>query len=108
IDKVGITDSLPFSLNRTWDPPGVKGVQYGGTGVPDPRPSAFIYVISPGYLAAMGTPVHGRDIAWSDNDQSGLVMVINQKAAQFLFPNQDAVGRVVDFAGQKDVRIIGV
>ena len=108
VDKVGITDSLPFSLNRTWGPPGLRGVQYGDKSVPDPRPSPFIYVISPGYFAAMGTPVHGRDIAWSDNDQSGLVMVINQKAAQFLFPNQDAVGRLVDFSGQKDVRIVGV
>ena len=40
VDKVGITDSLPFSLNRTWGSPGVKGVQYGRAGVPDPRPSA--------------------------------------------------------------------
>jgi predicted permease len=83
-------------------------VQYGGSGKKDPRPSPFVYVISPGFLAAMGMHVTGRDIAWSDNDSSELVMIVNQKCADFLFPNHDAVGRIVNFTGVENVRIIGV
>ncbi len=108
VQAVGITDSLPFSLNRTWGPPGIQGVQYSAPGQPDPRPSPFIYIISPGLFQAMGTPVHGRDISWSDNNSSELVMLLNQSAANYLFPHQDAIGRVVDFAGQTNVRIIGI
>jgi predicted permease len=108
VRQAGITDNLPFASNRTWGRPGVKGVEYGGNGKQDPRPSTFVYIISPGYLGAMGMDLRGRDIAWSDDNRSALVMVLNQKAADFLFPNQDPLGRLVDFGGKQDIRIVGV
>jgi ABC-type antimicrobial peptide transport system permease subunit len=65
-----------------------------------------VYMVSPGYMGAMGIGVHGRDFTWQDDTKSEKVVVLNQRAAQFLFPGQEAVGRMVTIG--QDLRIIGV
>ncbi|WP_263417935.1 ABC transporter permease [Terriglobus albidus] len=103
IESAGLSDNLPLARNRTWGPPGVKGVTYGR----NERPSTFVYIISPGYLPTMGMHLRGRDISWNDNATSEPVIIINEKAARFLFPNGDAVDHMIVMSG-KDVRIVGV
>jgi predicted permease len=103
VEKAGFSDNLPLLRNRGWGAPTVKG---------DPddaahRHGAFVYIISPGYIAAMGMRLHGRDFAWSDDDNHELAIILNQKAASGLFPGQDAVGRMVVLQG-KDLRVVGV
>jgi ABC-type antimicrobial peptide transport system permease subunit len=63
-------------------------------------------MVSPGYFGAMGIGVHGRDFTWEDDKKSENVVVLNERAAKFLFPGQDAVGRMVTIG--QDLRVIGV
>lgn len=103
VEAVGISDNLPLSRNRSWGAPGIKGVNYP----PNSRPSTFVYIISPGYLGAMGMHITGRDFTWHDDKTTENVVVVNQNAASFLFPGQDAIGRMIVMSG-KDTKIIGI
>jgi predicted permease len=103
VQSVGISDNLPLARNRTWGPPRVKGVDY----LPKQLQPTFIYIVSPGYVTTMGMHLRGRDISWTDDKSSENVMILNEKAANFLFPKGDAVDHMVSQSG-KDVRIVGV
>lgn len=103
VDAVGFSDNLPLDRNRSWGSPFIKGKTYK----PGELPGAFVYIVSPGYLKAMGMRLHGRDFTWQDNDNGEGVVVLNQSAAKGLWPNEDAVGKMA-VIGKKDVRVIGV
>ena len=103
VDAAGLTDNLPLLRNRGWDGPQVKGKSYK----PNEGHGAFVYIISPGYLKAMGMRLRGRDFTWADGPKSELTIILNQRAANELWPGQDAVGRMAVLGG-KDIRVIGV
>jgi predicted permease len=103
VERVGISDYLPLERNRSWDSPRIKGKEYA----PGELPGAFVYVITPGYLQAMGMRLHGRDFTWSDGPKTEQVIILNKSVVQYLFPGQDAVGRMI-FMNGADRRIIGV
>jgi predicted permease len=103
VDAAGFSDNLPLLRNRGWGAPEVKGKP----SVPGHGHGAFVYIISPGYLPAMGMHLHGRDFAWSDDDKSELAVILNEAAAKGLWPNDDAVGRMTVLQGH-DVRVVGV
>ncbi len=74
------------------------GLQFSGEGhahvpgVDDPR--AQWRAISPGFFAALGTPIiAGRDFDARDAQSSEPVVIVSQTLAQRMFPNQDAVNR---------------
>jgi predicted permease len=103
VEAVGITDNLPMSRNRSW------GIQAKGK---DYRPGelkdTFVYIVSPGYLKAIGMHLsQGRDISWDDLDKKEGVVIINETVARRLWPDQDPIGRAA-VAGGMDVRVIGV
>ena len=103
VDSAGLTDNLPLLRNRSWGGPVVKGKAY-------PKGynhGAFVYMISPDYLKAVGMRLHGRDFAWSDTATSQNVIILNKAAAQGLWPNEDAVGRMAVLDGQDEL-VIGV
>jgi predicted permease len=110
VEAAGIADYLPLSQNRAWGLPFPKGVK---------RPEGIdngplVYVVTQGYLRAMGTGLRGRDFAWSDGPKSEAVVMINQSFARFLanyahWPNGDAVGQLLTGGGlSNDERVIGV
>lgn len=50
--------------------------------------------VSPGYFAAMGTPlIMGRDVSWDDRLDRAPVVVVNQALARLFWPDHDAIGR---------------
>jgi predicted permease len=103
IEKAGITDNLPLDRNRSWGL-SAKGKDYRDSELP----GAFVYIVTPGYLDAMGMRLlAGRDISWSDGPDSTPVAVLNKTSADYLWPNEDPVGRIALVNG-KDVRVIGV
>ena len=103
VEAVGITDNLPMSRNRSWGIQ-VKGKNYR----PGELEDTFVYIVSPGYLKAIGMHlVEGRDINWDDLDKKEGVVVINETVARRLWPGQDPIGRLGVAAGM-DVRVIGV
>ena len=108
VQAVGIADYLPLDRNRSWGIPFPKGVQ-------PPKgleAGPLVYVITPGYLRAMGTRMRGRDFTWSDRPDGPPVVMINEAYAHFLagyahWPNNDPVGQILS-SGNQDLRVIAV
>ncbi len=103
IQAAGIVDMLPLDRNRNWDL-AAKGRVYGN----DETRAAFVYIVTPGYLRAIGMQLHeGRDFNWQDTSAKERVVVINQAAARYHWPRQDALGRTAVVMG-RDALVIGV
>jgi predicted permease len=108
VQAAGISDYLPLGQNRAWGLPWPKGVRQ-----PDNvHGSPLVYVITPGFLRAMGTGIRGRDLTWDDGPKSQNVVLINRSFANFLaqyakWPNNDAVGQIIGSPGQ-DLLVVGV
>ncbi|HEX8713875.1 MAG TPA: ABC transporter permease, partial [Terracidiphilus sp.] len=108
VEAAGITDYLPLGQNRSWGTPLPKGVPLPKTVPAGP----LVYVVTPGYLRAMGTTLRGRDFTWDDGPKSPPVVIINRSYAQFLaslahWPGGNAVGQIL-IDGQDQMRVIGV
>jgi len=68
--------------------------------------SAEYRMISPGYLRAMGIPLRrGRDVQETDAAGQPLVVLIDERTAERLWPGQDPIGKRVGFnpAAWRDV-----
>lgn len=102
IEAAGLTDSLPLGVNRSWGAP-AKGQVY-----PKGKfPTAFVRIISDGYLPAMGIPVRaGRNIAEGDTPATEPVIVINETMARTLYPGESALGKIV--RADRERRVVGV
>lgn len=103
VETAGITDSLPLSRNRSWNIQ-AKGQTYR----PGELEGTFVFIVSPGYLKAIGMRLlEGRDVDWSDGLKSQKVVIINQTVARKLWPGQDPIGRIA-FLNDTEARVIGV
>src|SRR5206468_2891573 len=70
-------------------------------------PTAFVRIVSDGYLRALGISlISGRDVAPTDNPAAEPVIVINQSLARTLWPGQNALGQMMRACG--DRRVVGV
>jgi predicted permease len=108
VEAAGITDYLPLDRNRSWGTPFPKGV----TRPKNLNAGPLVYVVTPGYLHAMGTRIRGRDFTWDDDSKGEHVVMINESFARFLagyahWPNDDAVGQILNVGGG-DARVIAV
>jgi len=104
VEAAGMVDYLPLGQNRAWGTPVPKGktrADYKGITGP------LVYVVTPGYLRAMGTALSGRDFTWGDGPKTDQVVVINESMAHFFWPNQNAIGQVLSI-GKQDLHVIGV
>lgn len=104
VEAAGIADNLPMSRNRGW------GI--GARDKPDQRPQdfipVFVYMVSPGYLKAMGMRLQqGRDMSWQDLSENKKVVIINETVARRLWPGRSPIGRTA-VAGGTDAQVIGV
>jgi predicted permease len=110
VEAAGISDYLPLAGNRSWGLPFPKGVT-------PPKnlevSGPLVYVVSPGYLRAMGTSLRGRDFNWSDRADTQSVVIIDKSYANFLagyahWPNNDPVGHLLDDGSKAGLLIVGV
>jgi len=71
------------------------------------RPS----VVGPGYFAAMGIPLRGRDFTPQDRADAPKVVIMNRRLTDELWPGQDPVGKVFPVrrpgGGGYDATVIG-
>jgi predicted permease len=109
IEAVGISDYLPLGQNRAWGLPFPKGVK-PPQGLKQGGP--LVYVVTPGYLRAMGTRLTGRDFTWDDGPKSESVVMIDAAFAKFLsgyanWPNGSALGQMLDTGGTGS-RVVGI
>jgi predicted permease len=104
VGSAGIVDMLPLDRNRSWGFQ-AKGRIYDKG---DTHLDAFVYIVTPGYLGAMGMHVReGRDFSWQDTPTSQPVVIINQAAARYHWPGEDPLGRIA-LADGVDSRVVGV
>jgi len=103
VQAAGMADFLPLGPNREWDTPAPQGKTFAPGELPDP----LVYVITPGFVHAMGIGLRGRDFTWADTLASERVVMINQSAARRYWPGEDAVGRIL-MRGTEPDRVIGV
>jgi predicted permease len=105
VEAVGIVDFLPLGPNREWDEPVPKGKTFK----PGELPGPLVYVISPGFVRAMGIRLRGRDFTWDDGPHSERVVLINASAARIYWPGEEAVGKVLmRDDGKEEDRVVGV
>ena len=103
IETAGIADNLPLDRNRAWGL-SAKGKDYRKGELP----GAFVYMVTPGYLGAMGMQLRaGRDFTWADSPDSERVIIVNKTAADYLWPGEDPIGRIA-LVNDKDTRVVGV
>jgi predicted permease len=105
IETAGISDELPMSTNRSW---GIapKGYDYKKQGL---LPDTFVYVVTPGYLHAIGMRlVAGRDFTWDDTNKDLGAVIVNETIARHIWPGQDAVGKIAEINGGQLAQVIGV
>jgi predicted permease len=104
IEAAGIADKLPLDRNRSWEL-SAKGRAYPK----DTNHDAFVYIVTPGYLDAIGMHLRqGRDIHWGDTPTSQPVILINEAAARRDWPGQDPIGREAEGIGEHVTQVIGV
>jgi putative ABC transport system permease protein len=102
VESAGVTDALPLSRDRSWGA-FVRGVAYpkGQTPLAHPR------LVDWRYIRTMRIPlVAGRDFNDHDTAESEKVIVINEKMARRLWPNQNPLGQVAIVNGER--RVVGV
>ncbi|HEY7896358.1 MAG TPA: ABC transporter permease [Gemmatimonadaceae bacterium] len=75
---------------------------------PDQEPSASYRTSSPGYFAALETPlVDGRDFRTADDTTAPLVAIVNRAFGRAYFDGATAVGQRIVLHGTDSVRIVG-
>jgi predicted permease len=103
VEAAGMSDYLPLGPNREWDEPTPQGKTFA----PGELPAPLVYVVTPGFIRAMGIRVHGRDFTWADDPQSQRVVLINASAARFYWPGEEAVGKIL-MRGPEEDHVVGV
>jgi predicted permease len=103
VEAAGISDYLPLGPNRAWGTPVPKGKIFA----PGEFPGPLVYVITPGFIRAMGIRLRGRDFTWADGLQSQRVVLINASAARVYWPGEDAVGKIL-MQGKEEDHVVGV
>lgn len=107
VEAAGISDYLPLGQNRSWGTPFPKGIK-----PPKHLAGPLVYVVTPGYLRAMGTGIRGRDFTWDDAPKGQSVVMIDKSFAAYLagfthWPNGDAIGQMLDTGGDGS-RVVGI
>jgi len=74
VEAAGMSDYLPLGPNREWDEPTPKGKTFA----PGELPAPLVYVITPGFVRALGIHLHGRDFTWADGPHSERVVLIKR------------------------------
>ena len=99
VSAAGAVSQLPFGGDFD-----MFGVQIKDKPVANPEdaPAAFRYGVMPGYLEAVGIPLHrGRTISNQDDEKSQPVVLINDFLAQRIWPGEDPVGKLLQVGGPK-------
>ena len=103
VEAAGMSDYLPLGPNREWDTPEPKGKVFAPGELPDP----LVYVVTPGFIRAMGIRIQGRDFTWADGPRSERVVLINASAARAYWPGENPVGKIL-MRGKEEDRVVGV
>jgi predicted permease len=104
VESASLAKDLPFSVGGTRTVL-LQGEENAGGGHP-----TLTSVTYPGFFQTVRIPVlSGRDFSLTDSSTSPRVAMVNDSAARHFWPGQEAVGKVIQFAGENlPVQVIGV
>ena len=102
-----ITSNLPLSINYNSTAIFVEGSAPTSA---SELPLAVPFEVSPGYFEAMGMQMRGRDFRIDEDKTESRVLLVNETFARRFFPNQDPIGKRVNWSGPENPfwEIIGV
>jgi len=76
------------------------------------QPTLGYNVVSPGYFGTLGIPLlRGRDFTRADGRETRPVVILSQTAAARLFPDEDPIGRRLDYGNDTSVvfrEVVGI
>jgi predicted permease len=108
VERAGVSNYVPLSLNISNDSIYVEGREHGrGANVP----MAMYGIAGAGFFEAMGIRlIEGRYFAESDDKTRPRVAVVNQTFARRFWPDESAVGKRFSFSGPQGpwVEVAGV
>ncbi len=107
VAQVGLTSQMPFS-DEIFD--GVFQIEGQPVAAGDWPISDALFSVSSDYLRTLGVPlVRGRWFTLQDREGSPGVVLISESLVQRYWPNQDPVGKRIQFPGDKEWQtIVGV
>ena len=100
VQSATVTAAVPLGMNRM----GLGGLSLPGAPMPaerrGPPPAGWLKadwnVVETGYFKTMKMPlVSGRDFTAADRRGAPFVVIVNETAARQMWPNQDALGKVL-------------
>jgi putative ABC transport system permease protein len=99
VESAGLVSVLPLSAN--FDGRGLQVEDHPAP--PGQGPSADLYIVTPGYLRAMGISLKsGRVIEERDLEDAPLVALVNETMARNLWPGLDPIGKRISLSGGPD------
>lgn len=104
VSGVGLTLITPLGLSSS-----DRGVEVPGYEFAEGERNSLRYsYVSEGYIETMGIDLlEGRTFTRSDNADAPPVMLVNRRFADRFWPNESALGKIVQTAG-RDWQIVGV
>ena len=108
VASAGLSDCLPLGRNRSWGIAAKGETRVVNGEVRNVGGTAFPRIVDASYIPTMRIPLRaGRQFDSHDTLEGATkVAVINETAAHGLWPNSDAVGRIMVIGG--DFQVIGV
>jgi putative ABC transport system permease protein len=107
VEGVAVSNDLPLEGDDT-----TTGVHTADGHAPfeqGHQPLIGVHAVNAGYFHAMGIPLlRGRELSASDTANSPLVVVINQKLADTLWPGQDPIEKHFNVMSDKQSEVVGV
>jgi predicted permease len=96
VERVAVGTAVPWRDAGIFGP----GFQFSAEGYAkangEEDPRARFRTVSPGFFAALGVPIlAGRDFTEADRRDAERVVIVSQSVAQRMFPNQDALNRLL-------------
>ena len=99
VESAGAASNLPFQT-PTWAP----SISLPGDGADVVREGIAGYVISPGYLKTVGTPVlQGRGLEAGDGPDAEPVALVNEAFVRSQLDGRDAIGEIIRRRGEAPV-----
>lgn len=99
ITSVAVDDSMPL---MGWNSNGSFRIEGKPPWPSGEGPMLERNFVNPGYFAAMGIPVlRGRELTDADTKDSRRVTVVDELFVQRFFPNEDPIGKRIDYQSQE-------
>ena len=104
VSAVGLTNSVPLGFNNSDRSVEIPGYEFAE----GERQSLHYSIVTDGYLETMGVDLlEGRTFTRQDDASGAPVIIVNRRFAERFWPNESALGKIVQTAGE-DRTVVGV